>query len=381
MSGDPEQEYFSDGITEDIITELSRFRELHVVARNSSFTFKGEAVDIKEVGRKLGVDYVVEGSVRKAGKRIRVTVQLIDASDGNHIWAERYDRDLDDLFEVQDEISRTIVGALPQRLRGAMVEGTYRKPSQNLSAYDHYLRGRWLMENTATPGQPEVYAWFEKAIAIDPRCAHAFACIGWQLAYSQFNFARSADDLVSRARENLKRALEFGDGDPTIHGMAADAFTCLGDNEVALLQGSRTMALNPNDIQAMFGYGLAMTYGGRPQEAIEFLKRANDLDPQAAGFLLENVAECHYVLGDYQSAADIYLQWNSMPPHGFANLAACHAQLGQNKQMAAAVAAYELASPEDADFASYADAQANMCARPEDAEHWRDGFRKAGFPV
>ncbi|MBN33573.1 MAG: hypothetical protein CMM46_02125 [Rhodospirillaceae bacterium] len=187
---------------------------------------------------------------------------------------------------------------MAQRLRGALVEGTYHKPSHNLTAYDHYLRGRWLMENTATPGQPEAFEWLEKAIAIDPRCAHAYASIGWELAYMHFNFQPWTDDLRRRARDHLEKALEFGDGDTTMQSMAADAYACLGDNEQAINQGKRAITLNPNDVQAIFGDGLALAYGGRPDEAITLLMRAHELDPQAPGFMMENVAECHYMLGN-----------------------------------------------------------------------------------
>ncbi len=153
MSGDPEQEYFSDGITEDIITELSRFRDLFVIARNSSFSFKGRAVKVQEIGRDLGVGYLVEGSVRKSGNRVRVTVQLIEAASGNHVWAERYDRQLEDIFDLQDEITQAIVTQLPMRIQNARVDALRQKPSENLSAYDLFLQGRWLYDQTS--GQDE----------------------------------------------------------------------------------------------------------------------------------------------------------------------------------------------------------------------------------
>jgi adenylate cyclase len=149
MSDDKEQEYFSDGISEDIITELSRFRDLHVKARNSSFSYKGQAISVQEVGEKLGVSYIIEGSVRKAGNRVRVTVQMVDVENGAHVWAERYDRELDDIFAVQDEITKSIVSVLPNRLRSALSDQVQRKSTENFSAYEYFLHGRWIYINTA----------------------------------------------------------------------------------------------------------------------------------------------------------------------------------------------------------------------------------------
>ena len=211
MSGDPEQEYFSDGITEDIITELSRFRELFVIARNSSFSYKGKQVKVQDIGRDLGVAYIVEGSVRKAGNRIRITAQLIEAASGNHVWAERYDRELADIFDLQDEITRTIVTLLPVRLHGALVETMRRKPSDNQSAYDCYLHGRWLFDRTA--GQdPRALELFRKAVEIDPTSSQAHAYIALAHAYSLYNIDLIGEDPATVARNHIRLALVDGEG-------------------------------------------------------------------------------------------------------------------------------------------------------------------------
>ena len=178
MSGDQEQEYFADGITEDIITELARNRGLFVIARNSSFTFKGTAVDIAEVGRKLGVRYVVEGSVRKVGKRVRITAQLIEAATGSHVWAERYDRDLEDIFAVQDEVTRSIAAAVPGHLESDIVKASRRKPTESLGAYDHYLRGMEIVNRWRNDDIPQAMAEFESAVKLDPNFARAHAALG-----------------------------------------------------------------------------------------------------------------------------------------------------------------------------------------------------------
>ena len=205
MSDDPEQEYFSDGITEDIITELSRFRSLFVTARNSTFTYKGKAIDVKQVGRELGVRYVVEGSVRKAGNRVRVTAQLIDATTGHHTWAERYDRDLEDIFAVQDELTEAITGEIEPELAKVERERANRKPSENLDAWDSYQRGLWHMWQFTADDNAKALQLFQRATDIDGRFAAAFAALAYSIflnvAYAYTNTV--ADDLAAAQQAAL----------------------------------------------------------------------------------------------------------------------------------------------------------------------------------
>ena len=179
LSGDPEQAYFSDGITEDIITELSRFRSLFVIARNSSFAFRGERIDIAEIARRLGVQYIVEGSVRRAGNRVRITAQLIDAANGTHLWAERYDRELEDIFAVQDEVVRTVVATVAGRVEVAGAQFAKRKPPESLVAYDYVLRGLEQLNLDGEPHNAEARRLFEKAVELDPQYAagHAYLAL------------------------------------------------------------------------------------------------------------------------------------------------------------------------------------------------------------
>mgnify|MGYP001811946835 FL=1 len=209
MSGDTEQEYFSDGITEDIITELSRFSTLYVVARHSSFAFKGEKVDIKEVAQKLGVQYVVEGSVRRVGNRVRITAQLIEAENGNHIWAERYDRELEDIFAVQDEITQSIVSVLPARIQNSMRAQALRKSTDSFSAYDFYLQGRWIYENSAG-NDPAAVIMLEKAVHIDPTFALAHGLLARIYGYNMFSLGIWYGDQESKARPHIESALKYG---------------------------------------------------------------------------------------------------------------------------------------------------------------------------
>jgi TolB-like protein len=261
MSGDPEQEYFSDGLTEDIITELSRFRNLLVVARNSSFTFKGQAVDVKEIGRKLGAGYVVEGSVRRAGNRIRITAQLLESATGNHLWAERYDRELEDIFAVQDELVRAISGVIPGQLDRYAVENLRRKPPDNLTAYDSELRGRWALTHW-NEGLSVALEWFEKSAKADPNYALAQAGIALVYAYQIPAQGLSPESTITRAREYARRATLLDDRNPTVQAYAALAYSFSCEHELSRRHAERAVALNPNDSYALFVKAVVLTYSG-----------------------------------------------------------------------------------------------------------------------
>jgi TolB-like protein len=257
MSGDTEQEYFSDGITEDIITELSRFSTLYVVARHSTFAFKGEKVDIKEVAGKLGVQYVVEGSVRKAGSRIRITAQLIEAKDGNHIWAERYDRELEDIFAVQDEITQNIVSVLPTQIHNSMQAKTLRKSTESFSAYDYYLQGRWLYDNSGG-NDPSSITMLEKAIQIDPSFALAHASLAQIYGYNVFSLGTWYGDQESRAEPHIKLALKYGGNDSAVHALIGEMYLCFGDFQSSKTHLKLALQLNPNDAMTVGTYGFLM---------------------------------------------------------------------------------------------------------------------------
>jgi TolB-like protein len=221
MSGDPGQEYFSDGITEDIITELARFHTLFVIARNSSFQYRGTNVDVRRVGRELGVRYVVEGSIRKVENRIRLTAQLLDADTGAHLWADRYDRALDDLFLIQDELVQAIVSAIPRMVGEAIMARSRRRPIGDLTAYDCVLRGEWHVAHGDTTGNPEARAMFERALELDPDCARAHANLGYQFAYDLLRLGTLLPQGLQRARDHIERALQLDSGDSSAHEIAA----------------------------------------------------------------------------------------------------------------------------------------------------------------
>ena len=378
MSGDAEQEYFSDGITEDIITELSRFQELFVIARNSSFSYKGKSVKIQEIARDLGVDFIVEGSVRKAGNRVRITAQLIEAANANHIWAERFDRTLDDIFDLQDEITQVIVALLPIRLQGALIERARKKPSANLTAYDLFLQGRWLLDQTFWQNR-KALELLGKATEIDPHCAHAYAYIALVHAYSVFTFAPLGEDPIATARENLELALSNGEGDHFIHAVAGEVYLICGEHDRARIHSEKSLTLNPNDIFALHSHADVVAYSGDPEYAVDLFEKVHYLDPMAPDIWMEIHAESHYMMRDYKKALDIYQSWENAPAHSHTHMAACFAQLGQMDEAHAAAETFRRICPDNADFAYYASAHARLCKRPEDAAHWLEGYRKAGL--
>jgi TolB-like protein/Tfp pilus assembly protein PilF len=380
MSGDPDQEYFSDGITEDIITELSRFRELFVIARNSSFSYKGKALKVQDIGRELGVAYIVEGSVRKAGKRVRITAQLIEAASGNHIWAERYDRELEDIFDLQDEITQTIVALLPVRLHGALVETVRRKPSESLSAYDCFLHGRWLYDQSS--GQdPLALERLRKAVEIDPNCAPAHAYIALAHAYSLYTVNPIGADPTPAALESVERALAAGVGDHFVHAVAGQVYILSGLHDLADTHSAKAMALNPNDIFAMLGRGYVVAYLGDPAAGVDQLTKALRYDPHTSHLFHEQCAEASYMLRDYEKAVEIYKRWQNPPLHAFVLLAINYAQLGRMDEARAAKQFFIDSCPEGFDFSFYTATHLRMCKRPEDAEHWLEGYRKVGLAV
>jgi len=281
MSGDPEQEYFADGMVEEIITALSRFKWLFVIARNSSFTFKGRAVDIKEVGRRLGVRYVLEGSVRKASGKVRITGQLVDAATGTHIWADRFERDLTDVFALQDEVTVAVVSAIqPKLLQTEIAIATRRRP-ENLTAYDYYLRALPQYYLTSREGLAEAIRLAHRALELDPRFSYVAALVG---SCHMFNvmLGYAADPQFERkeAVRLLRLALSIDDSDAdTLAWAAITSAFMVGDSESEIEMAERAVALNPNSYSAWHARGWVYRNAGLPEEAVLSFERAMRLSP------------------------------------------------------------------------------------------------------
>jgi adenylate cyclase len=279
MSGDPEQEYFSDGITEDIITDLSKISALFIIARNSTFVYKGQAVDIQEVGKDLGVAYVLEGSVRKEGDRVRITAQLIDAATGGHVWAERYDRDLEDVFAVQDEVVDKIVSALALTLTEDEQAHLAQAATDNLEAYDFAKRGWWYYHQLTRKSNDEARQLFEMAIERDPDYADAYAGLGFT-HYEEWAQQWSQDpQTLDRAHELATAAINLDGSRAAAHTLLSHVYVRRGEFDRAIVEQERAIALDPNDANTYKDLAETLIFAGRPEDAIEHIEKAMSLDP------------------------------------------------------------------------------------------------------
>jgi len=281
MSGDPEQEFFSDGITEDIITELSKFRILFVIARNTSFTYKGRAVNVRDIGRELGVRYVAEGSIRRAGGRVRVTAQLIDTATGHHIWAERYDRDLQDVFEVQDDVTRCIVTNIAPRLELEDLHGAHRRTPEDMRAYDHYLKAKVLVDTPVDiPDLEEARAYCDAAIALDPNYALAYAYKALSITIAKAML--DSGDIQEKMKIALycaEKALALDPSDSKIHSVLAETTFHAKLYDRALVHSKRAIELNPNDADVLAASGYMQAGIGNPELSLRHLEMALERNP------------------------------------------------------------------------------------------------------
>jgi TolB-like protein/class 3 adenylate cyclase len=281
MSGDPEQEYFADGMVEDIITALSRMTWLFVIARNSSFTYKGKAVDVKKVGRELGVRYVLEGSVRKAGNKVRITGQLIDASTGAHLWANRFDGGLEDVFDLQDEVTTDVVSAIAPKVEQAEMERARHKPTESLAAYDYFLRGMARIYDGTRDANIDALQNFERATEIDPNFASAFGMCAYCYVWRKANGWLADKDRAIAETERLARtAARLGPDDAVALAQAGFALAfVVGELDDGMALIDRALALNPNLAAAWRFSGFVKVFLGQPDQAIEPLERALRLSP------------------------------------------------------------------------------------------------------
>jgi adenylate cyclase len=281
MSGDPTQEYISDGISDDIITELSRFREFFVIARNSSFQYRDQHVDVRRVGRELGVRYVVEGSVRTAGKRLRITAQLVDSETGSHLWAQRYDRDLDDIFSVQDEVTKAVVMAIEPELASAERQRARRKPAESLGAWECYQRGLWHAYRYDAENNAKADAFFRRAINLDPNFSSAYAGQAYAIYYGVIlGLFPDPKDQIARALGIAKTAVSLDPNDAFAHVALGRVYLLVGEHESSLAELEDALALTPNYAGAHFGRAHTLWMAGRPEEAIASHDEAMRLSPR-----------------------------------------------------------------------------------------------------
>jgi adenylate cyclase len=385
MSGDPEQEFFADGIAEDIITALSKFRSLFVIARNSSFTYKGKAVAVRDIGRELGVRYVLEGSVRKAGNRVRVTAQLVEAATGGHFWAERYDRDLADIFAVQDEITANVSTAIQPAMERSERERAAGKPPESLNAWECYHRGMWHFANVEAAEIGKARNFFQRAIELDARFAPAYALLS--LTYVQ-EAVRFRPDLraenVPRALEHARRAVAIDPTDARAHAALASALLHSGRHAESFAEADLAVNLDGNSALAYGMQGLVRAWGGRPREAVEPLQtaiRLSPFDPLVSSWL-HFLARAHYWAEDYQAAIAVARQLRHSYPNfriPYTTLIAAFGQMGQVDEARAVMAEARERFGEGFSNILSLPLRETRELRPEGRDHVIDGFRKAGL--
>jgi len=323
MSGDPEQEYFSDGMTEDLITDLSKLSGLFIIARNSVFIYKGKAVEVGEVSRKLGVRYVVEGSVRKAGNRVRINVQLVDATTGGHLWAERYDRELQDIFALQDEVTQKIVFALKVMLTPEEQVRFRQAPTTNLDAYDSFLRGQAYCWRLTREANVQARQLFERTIELDPQYAGAYAALSW--AHLQEWILQWSQDpqTLAQAFALAQQAAALDDFLPLAHSILGIAYLFQKQHEQAIAEGERAITLDPNYADGYAWLGVIFNFAGRPEEAIGLVEKALRLNPRDPFFYLFNLGHAYRLTYRYEGAITAFKRVLIRNP----NFLAAHAQL------------------------------------------------------
>jgi adenylate cyclase len=387
MSGDPEQEYFSDGISEDIVTELARFHDLFVIARHSSFSFKNQALDISDIGQKLGVQYLVEGSIRKSAGRVRITAQLIEVATGSHIWADRYDRELEDIFAVQDEVVRTITATLVGKVGLAHRDRAQNKLPSNMDAYDWFVQGRELYSTTTCDDNSKAILMFEKAVALDPGFAAAYALLAQAHLRDWITFWEEIpEQSYRRVWANARKSVELDDTDSVTQASIGYAYLFKGDHDQAYVHLNRALELNPGDTDALIFMSRFEMLTGKPELAIERIAEANRYNPfgkynwslGTAYYAIHRYDEAKLKLQAIHSPAEIMLVW----------MAAVYAQVGD----------IENASDLAAKFVANAQEKLNALDAPlptswlgfvaerwpfklqEDMDHLLEGLRKSGVP-
>ena len=378
LSGDAEQEFFADGITEDILTELSRFRDLFVISRTSAFTYKGKNLTVQEVARELGVQYVVEGSVRKAGNRVRITAQLIDAETDRHIWAERYDRDLEDIFAIQDEITQTISATLPGRVEASRRERAQNKPTDSMAAYELVLGGKLLHHRSNRDRNPEALEMVDRAIAIDPKYAHAHAwkaCILGQ-AWS-YGWMEDADATFEEINRELQIALTLDENDSDVHRILAAVHLTRHEFDKAAFHQDRALALNPNDDLIVVQKGEILTWMGEPEDGISWIEKAIRLNPYHPERFWGHLGRAYFGARRYPEAISAFqkIAAPDLGPHAF--LAAANARGGDEAAVERHASEVLALAPE---FSAASHVETLHYANDADRAHLRDALTEAGPP-
>jgi TolB-like protein/Tfp pilus assembly protein PilF len=385
LSADPEQEYFSDGIVEEITTALSRFRSLFVISRNSAFTYKGRAVDVRQVGRELGVRYLLEGSVRKAANRVRITGQLIEAESAAHLWADRFDGTPEDIFDLQDQVTSRVVGAISPALEQAEIDRVKRKPTGSLGAYDYFLRGRAALHEGSVQGHKDALQLFYRAIELDPDFASAYGMAAYSYCHRKTNgWMIDRDEEIAETTRLARRAVELDKDDAVALSCGGFALAYVaGELDAGVAFIDRALLLNPNLATAWIVSGWVRVWLGEPEVAIEHLARAMRLSPldPLINRTRTTTAHAHFFAGRYDEA----LSWAAMALREWPDYqtalriaAASNALAGRLEEARNARERLQKLDPKLR--ISNLEDELGPYHRPQDIVRYVEGLREAGLP-
>ncbi|MGD9416669.1 MAG: adenylate/guanylate cyclase domain-containing protein [Desulfobacterales bacterium] len=348
LSGDPEQDYFSDGLTEDLITDLCKISGLFVIARNSSFVYKGKTIKIAEVRRELGVQYILEGSVRKAGDRVRITAQLIDTTTEGHLWAHRYDRELKDIFKLQDDVTQRIIAALTVKLTEDEQKRLLHRYTDNMEAYDLFLRGLEYFNRITKESNNQARQVLNKAIGLDPDFAAAYALLGWVHSREWTQGWSPGPQPLNRAFELAQKAIALDESLPAGYTILGEIYLHKKQHASAIAAQEKANALSPNDAEGIASLAGILTWAGRPEQTIGLVKKAMRLNPMYPTEYLWNLGHAYYLMGRIEEAIETLDRARDRSPEYIpviAYLAASYAELGRVEEARAQAAQFNRLSP------------------------------------
>ncbi len=379
MSGDIEQDYFSDGMTEDLITDLSQISGLFVISRNSVFTYKGKAVKVEQVAKDLGVQYVLEGSVRRVSDQVRITAQLIDAKTGHHVWAERYDRDIKDIFALQDEVTGKIVEALAVNLVADEHARLTKKGTANLGAYDLVLRGSSHFRRYTKESNELAREMFEQAVQLDPNYTAAYEGLVWTRLMAWMYGWSHDPKLLDDALELGEKAVSLDESSPQGHVILGNVYLWKKRHKEAIAEFEKAVSLNPNDADALSSLGGALVFSGLPEKALGYIEKAIRLNPNYPEYYIFTLGQAFFQLKMYEEAVmalrkAIIKNPNFMPAHYV--LAACYGYLGKQEFARAKAEEVKRMIPGFSVKGSY---EILPFKDEDDFEHFAEGLRKAGL--
>ncbi|UCH21511.1 MAG: adenylate/guanylate cyclase domain-containing protein [Deltaproteobacteria bacterium] len=381
MSGDPSQEYFSDGLTEQIINGISKIRNLFVIARNSTFTYKGKAVKVQQVGQELGVRYVLEGSVQKSGERVRITAQLIDAKTGHHLWSENFDRDLIDIFAIQDEITIKVIDALHVKLIEGEQWHQWEGLTNNINAFNKHLQGMEYFYRLKEGDNSQARKLFEEAIRLDSKFASPHALLAWtHLIDIYFGWSKSPIESFELAEKLAEKTLELDDSIDFAYTLLSQIYLFKRQYDRAIEEGERAVALNPNGAHAYAFLGLILHFSGRPEDAIASVKKAIRLNPIPPDFYLGFLAQAYRLTGKYEEAIKACKRALDQNPDNLivqAILTACCSMLGNDKEARKAASEVLRIHPK---FSIAYVAKTLPYKNQSDIDHYVEALSKAGLP-